>query len=602
MVAAKDVWSVLVALSAWLSCVTAVNFVHVGNLTMDDVDGAFAANVGSSEHAYVVEDALRHMYAALPKNGDGLLSVASARHALNRYFVQQHGWYIGGLDLLQPVVSVARAQSAVANGWVASYLLEKLESASGGKGLDLNDLTRFVALFKHLVRREVDARLAKMYEELDLPASSPSDLEPKIVDELLLFYEMVFTFAGKINIENKEFSTAKRLFRKMYDDETATTAWFQELAKRHFDRTGERGSIKRETMAQIAVAFGEEYTDLNQQECHSLKHALIDFGRRSIKAGRVRLPDFYNSSFHTHWQFTEKSEYLRDLGVLDESSKGKPPHVIIPNYVSARSNCLRASQLYSICCRNECEDLMTYLEQQIASPAASPERIVELVSSFGTDTVKAPRTLSQTLKKRLDDIANNNFGMVNLHGRLFAQWVHHAFPNECSYPHEKSKISPNFPDEWRQTNGHASHMTSEDERRSYVDEDTCTANPSEEEVTPCDVDPDADPDAEVDLPWTEVEDAFAEPTHHAPSSPMWRLAALAAAALGVLTYRQAKSLNRKVQVSMFVFVLITLFCASLLSTSVFLFLGTGSSLVFAMHSLEMRAQMGFKVSAYADHV
>merc|ERR1719281_2166442 len=30
--------------------------------------------------------------------------------------------------------------------------------------------------------------------------------------------------------------------------------------------------------------------------------------------------------------------------------------------------------------------------------------------------------------------------MVQLHGRLFAQWLHYAFPHECPYPHLSEKF------------------------------------------------------------------------------------------------------------------------------------------------------------------
>merc|ERR1719468_846795 len=39
-------------------------------------------------------------------------------------------------------------------------------------------------------------------------------------------------------------------------------------------------------------------------------------------------------------------------------------------------------------------------------------------------------------------------GHVPLHGRLFAQWMHHAYPRECPFPHMAGAISPVTPDEW----------------------------------------------------------------------------------------------------------------------------------------------------------
>ena len=87
----------------------------------------------------------------------------------------------------------------------------------------------------------------------------------------------------------------------------------------------------------------------------------------------------------------------------------------------------------------------------------------------------APRALSQALQTRLREVANLHGGRVPIHGRLFAQWMHHAFPREllggifvvcrqekegiprggtamirprCPYPHEFGTTSPQTPDEW----------------------------------------------------------------------------------------------------------------------------------------------------------
>merc|ERR1719362_238558 len=56
--------------------------------------------------------------------------------------------------------------------------------------------------------------------------------------------------------------------------------------------------------------------------------------------------------------------------------------------------------------------------------------------------VQAPRNLSAAQLGRLDEIAAVHGGRVPLHGRLFAQWMHHAYPRECRFPHESGTTSP----------------------------------------------------------------------------------------------------------------------------------------------------------------
>merc|ERR1719401_3356467 len=101
----------------------------------------------------------------------------------------------------------------------------------------------------------------------------------------------------------------------------------------------------------------------------------------SSKAGRVRLRDFYNMSLHTHWNFAEKADYLQALGALD-TTNASDPFVIVPNYLHSLPNCLDASTLYAVCCRNQCEDFLGELERSIQAPTAAPARIAEVVRSF----------------------------------------------------------------------------------------------------------------------------------------------------------------------------------------------------------------------------
>merc|ERR1740121_1555116 len=153
-------------------------------------------------------------------------------------------------------------------------------------------------------------------------------------------------------------------------------------------------------MIRMAEEFGERYGTFNDVECRSLKKALMAVEGKGRGVGRVRLADFYNMSRYSHWKLNEKVEYLRDLGAIDESNASNPL-VIVPNYVTSRPNCLEATPLYAVCCRDECEDLIGRLERELKQPKASPNQIVELVSTYSSDTVKAPRAISDSLRNHL---------------------------------------------------------------------------------------------------------------------------------------------------------------------------------------------------------
>merc|ERR1719350_1614539 len=168
--------------------------------------------------------------------------------------------------------------------------------------------------------------------------------------------------------------------------------------------------------------------------------------------GRVLLSAFYDAGFKGHFLFVEHIDYLRNLGALDESDP-KHPSVIIANYLASSANCLVSTSFHSVCCFDECEGLMGHLERSISAPTASPKRIAELVAGLQSESVDAPRDLSASLMSRLGEIADHHDGLVPLHGRLFAQWMHHAYPLECPYPHAAGTVQPLTPDEWMDETG-----------------------------------------------------------------------------------------------------------------------------------------------------
>merc|ERR1719195_299953 len=183
------------------------------------------------------------------------------------------------------------------------------------------------------------------------------------------------------------------------------------------------------------VAFTQEVThhfsSYQRLECATLKNQLNEMEHQGT--GRVLLSRFYSGALGGDWTFGESPEYLRHLGVLDESDPAKPT-VVIPNYISSKTNCLVGSGFYSLCCADECEALLRHVESKIAAPSAEPAGIAAIVASLSSDTVDAPRNLSSVLVDRLNDIARVHGGEVPLHGRLFAQWMHHVYPRECSQP------------------------------------------------------------------------------------------------------------------------------------------------------------------------
>merc|ERR1719498_453698 len=51
-------------------------------------------------------------------------------------------------------------------------------------------------------------------------------------------------------------------------------------------------------------------------------------------------------------------------------------------------------------------------------------------------------TIVSNFQTKLVDIASRSNGKVPLHGRLFAQWLHYVFPQQCPYPHAAGSVRP----------------------------------------------------------------------------------------------------------------------------------------------------------------
>merc|ERR1719171_389173 len=116
---------------------------------------------------------------------------------------------------------------------------------------------------------------------------------------------------------------------------------------------------------------------------------------------------------------------------------------------------------------DECEGLLGHLERQLAKPEATSTEIATLVTELSSSSVHAPRKLPSNLLGRLGEIAAQHGGTVPLHGRLFAQWMHHAFPRECPFPHLSGTTNPQTPDEWLEATGEDT-TASHEEMQAHV--------------------------------------------------------------------------------------------------------------------------------------
>jgi len=410
-----------------------------------------------------LESALSPMYAALPKNEHGHLGHATVRYALHRLFVQRHAWHVNGLEPNGGAVNASTAADML-KATVPSYVQELFERRLGDWGFSLHDIAVFAATMEHFIHNETMQRLEMAYEVKGVNQSeqlTESRLD-MVVDQYMKEYIL-----GK-----DAFSIPDSQIHIVYPGWNDTQVFVREMRKNVQDAEadpskppGTQTSDFKQAM-RVVEEVGDHYGHFQDAECRQIKDDLLKHA--DWATGRVKLSKFYNAALeHGHWQFTESADFLRQNGVLDESDPFNP-QVIVTNYVYSPANCVASSSFYSVCCINECEGLLAHLEREIAAPEGEPALIAELVASLPTSTVQAPRNLSTALRARLDEMAVGH-GTVPLHGRLFAQWMHHAFPRECPYPHVAGTTNPQTADEYMAETG-ATSSASEEEMKRVVED------------------------------------------------------------------------------------------------------------------------------------
>eukprot|EP00929_Paragymnodinium_shiwhaense_P034684 TRINITY_DN1883_c0_g1_i2.p1 TRINITY_DN1883_c0_g1~~TRINITY_DN1883_c0_g1_i2.p1 ORF type:complete len:534 (+),score=131.26 TRINITY_DN1883_c0_g1_i2:178-1779(+) len=439
-----------------------------------------------------LEELIMPMYASLPKDSNGYLNHAEVRYVLHRLLAQQHGWFVKGLEPSGQDSTKDNAPTLESlKEWVPSHLQEFLESSVGRHNLGLHEVAVLAGTIEDIVRKEATARMEAIYNIHNLPMDGR--IEQKMADDVLDTQLLVMHKKGQWPVKSDEeawtrLNNFRHNYRAGWDK---TDRFLRKLRKEVVPAYDSTSTLAFEDMSHIVEELGNRYAFFNNEYCDEMRGTLDEM--QDERPGRVLLSDFYQKAIAAKkWAFTEKRDYLRSLGALDETDPDKP-RVIMANYVNSRPQCLEASSFYAVCCLNECESLMSHLERRIAHPTATVARIVELISELSSRTVQAPRALSDTLINRLKQVASAHGDRVPLHGRLFSQWMHHAFPQECPYPHESGVASPLTPDEWLQASGQETHEMTHAELVDYVDKNSGNVKKT----------------GDTEIPWSSVEEMIA---------------------------------------------------------------------------------------------
>merc|ERR1719215_1544602 len=173
---------------------------------------------------------------------------------------------------------------------------------------------------------------------------------------------------------------------------------------------------------------------------------------------------------------------------------------------------------------NDCENIINEVERRVNMPTATPRRLAAILGELPATAAAEAVRPSEALVARLEASAAASGGQVYLHGRLFAQFLHHAYPLECPYPHA-TRASTLDAAEWIHHSARAS-IVSSDAVEAYLLEGEAAGGPESGARAAALL-------QNGELPWTDDEAVQAEQDEPTSSLSPWSLALGAAAVAGV---------------------------------------------------------------------
>merc|ERR1719316_2234511 len=413
------------------------------------------------EQLKAINSTIAPMFAAMPKDAKGRVGTGMLRYTVHRYFSEVHNWVVRGFE---PHANISEPSGAkILRSELPLFAEAVIEKQLSHGGFALGDVVSAVAVIEQLVLNEVLQAVYSSYSLNNIPISKA--LSRKELLQIMHSFIIVDLLEGNPD-DKAQHASDKKNIHEIYPNWDETSLFLEDLVAN--DKYQHKGSYnpfqphlyQSEDIARIAQSFTQEFSHWADHECKSMKANLVE--RDVHGTGRIRLADFYRKSQDGAWQFLESTDYLRQLGALDESSTFLGPQVIIPNYMTGMSNCISSTPFYAACCMNECVALMSELESRIRVSDAPPADIARAVAQMSSSTVM-PRNLSTALLGKLDEVANFHGGKVPLHGRLLAQWMHYAFPHECPFPHVSGTVNPLTPGQWMQLNDGDEGVAGQDE-------------------------------------------------------------------------------------------------------------------------------------------
>jgi hypothetical protein len=440
---------------------------------MDEVMGCGARKADAVDLEGIRQSILP-MWNTMPKS-NGRLDWKSVRYVAHRFFMQKSSLLIRGFEPSRVVSGSDSGAADVLSRAVPEHADMLLGGTHGRSGFSLDDTVSFLAALERLVFDSESDLLHVVYKQFGM---EPSRLLSAKQTRRLIEAYMVSWMLGEDQKSTMMLLRNRTLLEtsfphwasiKNFVDGRIRTLDFQRAQNpKGYAQSIMSGRYSFDDVHEVVGGITQSFQLFWESECAAMKAQLVDMDKYGT--GRVRLSDFYGTGLDVDWRFGESESYLRDLGVLDESSPWRGKQVIISNYLQAASNCIVSTTNYLVCCINECEHLLGDIETSIGQPTASPEELISVLSNMSSpsDPNDAPPKLAGALTEQLSKIAETSGGVVPLHGRLFAQFMHYAFPRECPFPHKAGSFSSHTLTP--QAYGDGKYLASKDDMRSHASE------------------------------------------------------------------------------------------------------------------------------------
>lgn len=425
-----------------------------------------------------IEHVLKPFFKSLPKNRAGRLSAPVMRYVVQRYFSEQNSWILKGFEAHSVMVNVSDFSDGahMLQGKLPEYIVHTLEEKFSSNGFGLQDAAGMIAALETLTFDEVLRGMQKAFELNSI--STKSQFSHKMLVDVVTSYLIIEMLEGDSG-DAKQHKADKDNILELYPHWETTMTFLLDVVENDGYVRQPRSNPFRAQMfsfedtSRIAQRITEQFGPWSSHECHEIKDSLVEMDIHGT--GRVKLSEFYASSKDGRWQFREASEYLRQLGALDESSPQLGPLVIIPNYVQGLSNCITSTPYYSVCCQNECNEVYQHLE--MALPVSSDgtwsmDHIAGAVEGISDQNISASAMV------KLHEIDTHHHGKIPLHGRLLAQWLHFVFPRECPYPHMAQTINPQTPARWEASVGQDAATATDSEVEQFLEAEAARVAPS----------------------------------------------------------------------------------------------------------------------------